>query len=311
MRTALDITFDVASQLVYLDLDARPTSVTSVTVHAWDESDDGTEHSTAVGAGSVEPDPDTTVDAASGWGQADARVINVAATTGFAIGRSYLLASANGYSETFEVLEIADGVSVTARHPLHNTYASGDTVESTRITATIDSTWVADEANLRGDAGPNPAYRVRWVYVIDGETHVGESAFNLVRYIGAHGVRPDDVEAMAPGWLNRLPTDHREDQGRRLINEAYRGVKLDLHAIATDDAMIAEPEVIDELTRYKAVELATYSNALVNGDTSRYALAQAAYQRRFDSLVRITKKVPERDSTGAAQPGRTLGLTRR
>ncbi len=40
------------------------------------------------------------------------------------------------------------------------TYASGDTFQSTRIQATVDSTWVADETNITtDDVGPNPMYR--------------------------------------------------------------------------------------------------------------------------------------------------------
>lgn len=311
MRTIQDITFDVTGQKVYFDApEGRPSSVTSVEVFAWDVGDDDTAE-TAVGAGSVETDPNTIIDSASGAGQSDPRVLNVAATTGFVIGRLYLATGADGYSEWFECAEIDSGNSVAAKHPLLNSYASPDAVASTRIQATIDSTWVADDTNLRDDAGPNGAYRVRWAYVVSSVSYVAETYFNLVRYAGKHGVRPQDVEAHLPGWLDSLPTDHRRDQGRRLIDEAYRAVKIDLQQVETDDAMVANTEIMDELTRYKTVELSTMTRALMTGERGGYDIAKAAYQSRFDSLARITVKVPVRDTTAAAGVAVSLGLSRR
>lgn len=313
MRTVQDITFGVTGQTVYFDCpEGRPSSVTSVEVYRWNASDADTADTDAVGSGSVETNPNTTIDAASGSGQTDPHVLYVAATTGFAVDRSYLITGADGFKEWFECAEIDSANSVTAKHPLHNAYASADTVQSTRISATVDSTWVADETNLDDSAGPNPAYRVRWVYVYGGVTYVADTYFNLVRYVGAHGVRPQDVEATHPGWLDRLPTDHYKDQGRRLINEAYRAVKLDLHAVWTDDAMVANAEAIDELTRWKALELGELARAMAGGGDGRaYEFAQKAYQSRLDSMIRLASKLPIRTTDGAAAQRTALGLTRR
>jgi hypothetical protein len=310
MRTVQDIYFDVVDQSLYFDApEGRPSSVTSVEIFPWDASDDADSEWSATGT--VETNPNTTIDAASGYGLADARYLYVAATTGFAADRSYLVTSADGAKEWFDVAEIDSGNYVIARHPLHNAYTTADTVQSTRITATVDATWVADDANLRDDAGPNAAYRVRWVYVVDGVTHVADTYFNLVRYAGKHGVRPADVDMLYPGWLDGLPTDYRADQGRKLIESAYVAVKMDLHAVWTDDAMLANAEVIDELTRYKCIELGAAAAAMAGGDVNRYQVARDSYQRRLDSLSRITPKVPVRDSTGAAQVKPSIGLSRR
>jgi hypothetical protein len=311
MRNAQDILFSVASQSLYLDCpEGRPSSVTSVSIFPWDASDDSDSEWSATGT--VESNPNTTIDAASGYGQTDARVLRVDATTGFATGRTYLVTSADGAKEWFDVVEIDSGVSVTARHPLHNAYATADTVVSTRITCAVSDAWAADEANLRDDAGPNPHYRVRWVYVVSGVTYVADTYFNLVRYAGKHGVRPQDIESLATGWLDRLPTDHRGNQGRTLIDDAYRAVKLQLHAIWTDDAMVANTEAIDELTRYKAIELGEFARILAgSGDTTAYQVARDAYQQHFDALKRITDKLPTRDTTGAATVRQAVGLTRR
>ena len=313
MRTVQDIAFDVASQTIYYDApEGRPSSVTSATVYRWDMSDDGDAES-AIGSASVETNPNTTIDADSGYGQADARKLNVAATTGFARERSYLVTSADGLREWFEVEEIDSGNYVIAKHPLHNAYATADTVQSTRISATVDSTWVADETNLLGDdVGPNPHYRVRWVYVVSGVSYVADTYFNLSRYVSKHGVTPQDIEVMAPGWLDSLPTDHRADQGRKLIDNAHREVKIDFHQIDLAASAIAEAEIIDELTRYKTIELGEWARYMKGGiEEAQANAASRRYQTRLDSLSRIVSRVPVRDSTGAATPVVATGLTRR
>lgn len=310
MRTTQDILFGITGQLVYHDCaEGRPSSVTSATVHLYDAGDESTAED-AIGAASVETGPDTTIDAASGFGQADPRVLNVAATTSMAVDRRYLVTAADGQREWFDVEEIDSGNSVTAKHPLFNTYASADTVQSTRIQATIDPTWIADSGNVTD--GTAPSYRVRWVYVVSGVTYVADTYFNVVRYAGKHGVRPQDVELTFPGWLDRLPTDHREDQGRKLIDEAYRQVKIDLAAVETDDASVADAEIVDELTRWKALALSELARFMSNGQSeAAWTAAKSAYQERLDSLVRITTKVPVRDASGAATAKPSLGLTRR
>lgn len=313
MRTVLDIVFGVTGQSLYFDCpEGRPTSVTSCSVFRWDVSDDDTAES-AIGVPAVETNPNTTIDAASGYGQTNPRVLNVAATTGAEVGRTLLVTAADGYREWFEVAEIDSGNSLTAKHPLHNAYASADTVQSTRITAAIDATWIADEANLTGDdVGPNPGYRVRWVYVVAGVTYVADSYFSVVRYAARHGVQPQDIESLVPGWLDMLPTDHRSDQGRKLIDDAYREVKIDLHQVDLAASSIAESEITDELVRLKAVELGEWAKYLSgSGDSGRAEISSKRYQARLDALVRIVSRVPVRDSTGAATPIVAQGLTRR
>lgn len=313
MRGAQDIVFGVTGQVVYFDApEGRPSSVTSVKVYSWDVGD-VSDWRVATGVGSVESEPDVLVASASGAGQADPRVINVDETIGVEVGRNYLLTGATGAHEWIECESFTE-TTITAKHPLHNAYADEDQLQTTRIQATIDATWVADVNNLTDGAGANPAYRIRWVYVVDGVTHVADSYFNLVRYAGAHGVRPQDVEVAYPGWLDRLPTDHYRDQGRRLIDEAYRGVKIDLMSVEIDDAAVANAEVLDELTRWKAVELGEFARLMsgMQGADVTHAAARVAYRERLDSLARITTKVPIRDSTGAAAGNRiALGLTRR
>lgn len=313
MRNVQDIVFGVTGQAVYHDCpEGRPSSVVSVSIWPWDVDDEQIVEN-AAGTPAVETSPNTTIDATSGYGQGDARTVRVAATTGFAVGRSYLITSSTGVKEWFEVREIAAGSHVHARHPLHNDFSSGDTVQSTRIQATIDSSWVADKEHLHLDStGPNPGYRVRWVYVVSGVTYVSDTYFNLVRYGERHGVLPADVESMVPGWLDRLPTDHRNDQGRRLIDDAYRGVTIDLHQIDLSASAIASSVVIDELVRYKAIELCEVARAYDGAsDATRVKLASDRYAERLDSLLRVVARVPVRTEAGSATPIMAVGLSRR
>ena len=310
MRTVQDITFNVTGQLVYFDApEGRPSSVTSITVFRWDVSDDDNAEG-ATGTGSVETGPSTTLD---GTASAGARSIPLTATTSAVVERRYLITSAAGLKEFVEVDSITATDSVTVKHPLHNTYASADTFQSTRIQATVDSTWIADETNITTDVvGPNPMYRIRWVYVVSSVTYVADSYFNVVRYAARHGVQAQDMDTLVPSWLDTLPTDHRNDQGRRLIDDAYREVRMDLHQVDLAASAVAESEVVDELVRYKAVELGEWAKYLAgSGDSGRADVSSKRYQARLDSMVRIVSRVPVRDESGAATPITAVGLTRR
>jgi hypothetical protein len=300
MRPVQDIVFGVTTgQTVYFDCpEGRPSSVTSASVYLWDVPDDDTAES-AIGTPAVETNPNTTLDDVASAGS---RTIPLTATTGAAAERVYLVTGATGLKEWTEVQTVTDGVSVTAKHPLHNDYASGSTFQSTRIQATIDASWIADDTNVTTeDSGPNPGYRVRWVYVVGGVTYVADSYFSVVRYAARHGIRPQDIESEAPGWLDTLPTDHRADQGRKLIENAYRKVKMDLHAIDLKASDIAESDVIDEFVILKTLELGEWSKLYAGApDTGLAQLSSKKYMERLDAIARVVSRVPVRDNTGSA-----------
>jgi hypothetical protein len=305
-----DILYGVTGQSLYLDApEGRPSSVTSVTVYEADVGDDSQSETATTGSPAVETSTETTT-ATAGFGQSDPRSIAVAAPSEFTIGRRYLLTGLNtGLAEWVEVAASLTA-SVAARHPLHNTYATGSTLASTRMTQAIDATWVADETNVSRGGDPNARYRVRWVYVVGGVTYVRDTYFDLVRYPGDHGVQPQDVDGLAPGWLDRLPTDHRADQGRKLIADAYRAVKLDLHEVWRGDESEANTEVTDELVRYKAIELGEYARFYAGApDPARAEVAAQRYSSRFDALIRVTSKTPTRNADGAAAVKQAVGLT--
>ncbi len=210
MRATQDITFGVTGQTLICDAtEGRASSVTRVDVFGWRMGDLETPWFTPTGT--VETNPNTTLDSAAGVSESDPRNIPLTATTGTVVDRRYLVTGATNLTEWVEVADVTSADSVRARHPLHNNYASGALFQSTRMTAPVDASFVADLNRIDPSPGANPMYRVRWVYVVAGVSYVADTYFNLIRYAGRHGVLPQDVDDVSPGWLDRLPIDHRRD----------------------------------------------------------------------------------------------------
>lgn len=296
MNRHQDIIFGEASQLVYWDCpEGRPSAVTSATVYRADVNDTGTAES-ALGSASVETDPNTTTDLVAGDGETNPRNIPLTATTGVTVGRTYQLKAATGEIEWPEIVEVVSADSALARNPLRNSFASGSTFVSTRIQATVDTTWVSDTTNLIADCGPNPHYRIRWEYVVSSVTYVHDSYFSLVRYPGEHSVTPQMLDAMYPGYADTLPTYHREDEGRRMLGEAYEQVRWDLHASDLDDAQVRSKDAIN-----RAVML-RFGLMLAEGgqDPALLELRERRYREFFDRIFRVTNKVPVSTTGGGA-----------
>lgn len=310
MMQTQEILFGVTGQSFHFDAPEASTtgisSITSVSVFENDTGDDGAAESATTGSAS-EDAVDTTVLSASGAGQSNPRRIALSGITGVTVGRTYLMINSTGERESVEVVDIdTTGLIVLARHPLQNAYALGDTFIGTRIRISVNSTWVADTANISPWLDPNPRYRIRWVYVVGGVTYAHASYVDLVRYKGETTVLGADVDARFPGWLDSLPTYDREDQGRRLINEAYRQLKLDLYQQLKADQMSRNGEVIDELVILKAA-LISKEAAAVNGNASLDAVAmlEKMYGVRIQSLIANTK-IPfatDQGGSGSRVPG--------
>jgi hypothetical protein len=296
-----DILYGVTGQLLYFDApEGRPSSIVSSTVYENSAGDDGTTESATTGSAAVETNPNTTFDAASGDGQADPRVCNITATTGVAMGRPYRATNAAGEFDIVEVAAVASGASVTARQPLKNAYTTGDAFVSTRITHAIDSTWVAAKANLSGAFDPNPKYRWRIVYVVGGVTCAIDRYFDLLRYAGRHDVTALDVDRRMRGWLDRLASEDREDQGRTIIDEAYQIVKFDLYNLSLPDQSIRNREILNELVTLKAVEL-------IDGAEK----SEKNYADRLSQFIAWGKTSVSKDESGAAGPIDVRPLWRR
>ena len=288
------LTYGVTGQSLIWDCpEGRPSSVTDVQIFAMTTGDDGTEQ-TAPGAGAVETNPNTTVDADSGVSQSDCSILYVAATTGVEIGRSYLATDAGGAPEWLTVAEADSGNSIRTTAPMLRDYVNGDAFVSTRITSTIDATWIADTNSISDDTCPTPYWRVRWTYVVDSTTYVNDSYFDVSRYQSKHTVTPADMRQVIWDWDNRLPTWARSDSGQVMIDTAYRDLEWDIKRSGHAPEMIRDAAAMDRLTIYR-----TRRN-FESAGTDEWILADQEYRALLDGLIRVTTTVAEAvDSSGA------------
>ena len=297
--TYAEILFNVTGQSLVFDVpEGRPSSVVSVTVYR-SEGDDTGQTETAVSTPVIES-VSTTISADAGPTLAtDVTALTLAATTGVAKDRTYLLTAATGDYEFVEVASLNTTTKVVnTRVPLMNDYESGSTFVSTRITAPLISAWVQNSANLTGegslwnseepgDFDEDPWWRAAVVYVVNGITYKREIRFDVVRYSSQHTITPLDVDNAFPGWLDRVGRDYRKDQGRRLIDEAFRSVRFDLLADAKTARWIRRQDVIGELVVCKA-NLKEIETAVMRGAATLEALqaAKDVYTERYAQLIR-------------------------
>lgn len=299
----LDILYSVTGQSLVFDCpEGRPSSITSSTVYLNSYGDDDDTEAATTGSAAVETNPNTTFDATSGDGQADPRICNLAATTGITKNRRYLATDATGEKEWVEVIAITSADSVQARFALRNTYANSDTFESTRVSHAIDATWVADKTNV-SPSDPNPHYRWRIEYVVDSVTYVANVFFDLVRASGTTTVTGQDVDAAYPwlGVMDSLAAEDIEDQGERVIREAYRQVKLKMSTAGRADEAARNREVVDDLVIHRAAEL------FAGKDVDALEIIRSNFNTSFDNFI-LGAQTPFDDSgDGAAdEPDKSM-----
>lgn len=303
----LDILYTVTGQSLSFDCpEGVPSSITS-TVYENSDSDDATAESATTGSAAAST-VSTTFDGNAGDSSADPLLLPLAATTGIAIGDRYMVTDASGEVEFVEVREITSGVSVGIRHNLKNDYVSGDTFKGTQIAHDIDATWVADENNLSGP-GPNPRYRWRLQYTAGGIVRVHHVYFDLVRYSGTTTVTGVDVDRAYPwlGWMNNLSVEDREDRGDRVISEAYRQVKLQLHMHGKADQGARNREVMEDLVMHRAALL------VAGRDFEARAVIEANETKSWNNF--IIAPTPgldfDEDGSGAATQSSSVRVFRR
>jgi hypothetical protein len=305
----LEIIYGLTGQSFFYDPpEGRPSGTPTVQVFSTDTDDDGTAESATTGACSVDT-VSTTISAAASAG---AVTLTLTSGTGVTKHRRYLLTDADGNQEWVEVLGV-NGTAIRIRQPLINDYASGATFVGCRISISVDSTWVADETNLTDTLESGAAgYRLRWSYTVDSIATIGVSYADLVRYQAKNLVTPLDVDRTFPGWLDRLSTDNREDQGRALVDEAFRSVKMDALADAQLLRRIRDTQVLSELVIYRANLLAVQNNVIANGlPIESLGVARDLYQQRYVSLIREPKVSVDQAGGGSNGTGRRMPAWKR
>jgi hypothetical protein len=319
-----ELLFNVTGQSFFYDPpEGRASGTPTVQVFAAMSDDAGPTVPATTGACSVDS-VNTTFSANAGDTSA-----TVASGTGITRGRRYLVTDTDGDREWVECISVL-GTTVGFRVPLRNSYAAGSTFQGCRISISADSTFVATSTYITDVLDPTgrawltmsnaiawipgaAGYRLRWAYTVNSTNCIGVSFADLVRYQAKNLVTPLDVDTRFPGWIDRLPTDFREDQGQALIDEAYRALKLD--ALGDDQVLrrIRNTEVIRDLILYRANLLAVEAS-LFNAnavDPSILNVARELYQQRYDQLIRQPKVPVDQMGSGAAMDPVRLPLTRR
>jgi len=247
MRRTAEVLWNVTGQSVGLLVrQGRPSAAMFDVFRNYADDDAEPEFSGTATVDSV----NTTTSAAAGPAQVDPQRLALTSTSGVQVGRK-LLVTGNALKEWIDPLEIGSGY-IRVRHPLENDYASGATVQSTWLFAAIDATWIADRNSLSDLSDQMVDYRVRWTITVGGATVVAYSFFDVVRQLLDHGVDIDDVNDRTPGLRDSLPVEYRADDGRPLVDAAYRSVRAQFASINIDVRALRDDEVLDELVILRA-----------------------------------------------------------
>ncbi len=315
-----ELLYNVTGQsFIYDPPEGRPSGTPTVEVFAAGVDDDGTAETATTGSCSVDS-VDTTLDGAVSAGSTS---LTLASGSGIVRGRRYLLTDATtAVREWVEVLAV-NGTAVIVRQPLINDFATASTFEGCRISISVNSTWVADDSkitdvlaanvNTNTTSAPGAAgYRLRWSYTVDSVATIGVSYADLVRYQSKNLVNALDVDRTFPGWIDRLATDYREDQGAALVDEAFRAVKMDALADAQLLRRIRDTEVLSELVKYRANVLAVQNNVLRgSADTTALEVARGLYTERYNALIREPKVAVDQSGDGSSGDAVRLPVWRR
>lgn len=287
MRDIATITFGVAGQV--LSFQSLAGAASAATFSAF--KDTATDDSTPEFSGAATLDTvATTLSAVAGPAQANPQRVPLTSTAGVTAGRRYLL-SESSRREWVDVVEVGAGYAL-ARYPLVSDYTTAATFVGTTLTAAVPDVWAASTTNLVDPADPAPRYRCRWLMTIAGAQVVAYSYFDLAIADIGHSVQIGDINARAPGLKDSLPTDYRIDEGRPLIAEAWRSVRLDVAASGVDTLAVRNDEVLNELVILRCLRaLAEGGWKPMGFDLASYIqLTTSNYDRFFERhILPITK----------------------
>lgn len=308
-QASLDILFGQTGQTVYYDSPhGRPSSAGTVAVYE-DTSSDTSSSESALGSVSIE-NVNLTLNATSGGPDVeDPTKINLGSVSGLTLRPGWLLTAETGETETHEIVRIdSTTTSAWTRSPILMTCGTSATLQSTRLSATVDSTWVADVNNLSDPTDPNARFRAHFLFTAASLVRSGVVFFNLTRYPFVLTVNPGDVDELSRGWLGRLHPDDIIGAGQAVIRQAQRQVRLDLHSRRLSASAQRNNELMNEAIVRKAIVLLA-KQALLHGGTGTLSLEQA--QRDYDDVLTmlapmVVQQVTSDGAAGRVKPGRIM-----
>lgn len=300
-RLVAEVTYNETGQTVETRVSERPASAT-FKVLAYETPDDGTVK--FQGAATIEA-VNTTVASTSGVGQADPNRINLTSTAGIQTSRKYTV-SEGGKQEVVSPVQVETGY-IRVRYPLRNSYTTAATFVGTTLVAAIDATFVADLANISLHEDVDPGYRVLWAYVVSGVEKKTYSYFDLIRAPITHQVDLDDVNARAPGLYSSMPTEYKVEQGRPLIDAAWRSVRAKMQSLSIDVDALRNDEVLDELVILKCLNLLArggWRPPAFDSQTEYVAMTQSDFDRFVEQHYQVT--LSQKLATGTGGDAETV-----
>lgn len=251
MRTNDNVIFGIASQsLMQRFVAGRPSAVTFA-VYLDAAGDDATVPEFS-GTATIDA-ASTTLATATGYGNPDPRTLTVVSSTGFAVGKKYLL-SGSQQSEWVEPIAIAGNV-ITARHPIAGSYLIGATLVSTYASAAVDAAWAANLAKLSDLGNPFADYRIKWTATINSATVIEYGFFDLIRNASTYSVDIEDLNLRVPGLRDALPTEYRADNATSLIRSAYQAMQADFIAMGLSVESLRDAQFIDEALIRRSISM--------------------------------------------------------
>lgn len=248
-----------------------------------------------------------TLDASSGYSQANRRKVSVSATTGATVGRLYRLTNVDGQSEIIRISRVVSADYVETDADLAYDYSTSATFKGYRQTISVDNTFAATEGNLNIAEHP---YRVLWSYAVSSVACRHWTYFDLVRSAWQHGVTRHDL---ADYWSDAGYADSQGDFARfleRVVDAAGTRVQIDLRQRRVDPNEVLEGPIRDELVRGMALLIMARQGRTPPGrDAEAWRRDVAAqYIRDLEGCLSSQSLTRSTDRTGAITAAPSVSL---
>lgn len=258
----------------------KPTSGVTVALY----KNDGTalQSATAMTAGAS-----TTFDANSGASSSDPYLVNLTATTNFAVGDRVLLENATGQSEIIEVQKVTSGASIRSVRKLKHDYVNADTATETTYTYSVTSTHTANAFRFG---------KAVFEYTAGGVARVEVLPFHVLLQVFESQLKEDHLYQLFPD-LDRFTGYQQSFQPQ--INAAFEHVYSELVALKIDPDLL-KPGRFELAHAYKALFIIVQRWSLNQPDTIEYlSSVKETYDAHFKQLTDISNFYDD-DESGTA-----------
>lgn len=214
------------------------------------------------------------------------RRIVLAATTGLATRRKYLVQNATSQREVFKCVAISSSGTIyaDAEHDLVHDYPLGSSVLGIRLYFTIDPTFIATESKLND---PDQPYRLRWRYTIASIPREHWTYFDVVRVAKKHGVTVESFLGEWPSLWYQLDEEDKRLSAEGLIASGWEQCETDLRLAGVDPNSLRDSGLLDVLVKESTLEvLGRRGEAPPGRDVEQFGREAAArYRRDFEKAV--------------------------